>query len=131
MVAVSPTGQYPYVSAQVPFEILAAGQTSATVPVVITVNGVPSPAVQASIVASQPGIFTIPATGLGNAILVFTNPVTSQPAIAAPASAGISYASAPVPRGTNGFSMLAACAMTRFRTAGNVPGRERTATPTR
>jgi trimeric autotransporter adhesin len=103
IVAVSPTGQYPYVSAQVPFEILAAGQTSATVPVVITVNGVPSPAVQESIVPSQPGIFTIPATGLGNAILVFTDPATNQPAIAAPASAGLSYASAPIPRGANGF----------------------------
>jgi uncharacterized protein (TIGR03437 family) len=103
IVAVSPTGQYPYVSAQVPFEILAAGQTSATVPVVITVNGVPSPAVQESIIPSQPGIFTIPATGLGNAILVFTNPATKQPAIAAPASAGLSYASEPIPRGAAGF----------------------------
>jgi len=103
MVAVSPAGQYPYVSAQVPFEVLPPGQASANVPVVITVNGVPSPAVQASIVASQPGIFTIPATGQGNAILTFLNPATNQPAIAAPASAGISYPTAPIPRGTGGF----------------------------
>jgi hypothetical protein len=41
---------------------------------VITVNNVPSAAVQACIVASQPGIFTIPATGQGKAILTFLNP---------------------------------------------------------
>jgi uncharacterized protein (TIGR03437 family) len=97
MVAVSPTGQYPYVSAQVPFEV------SGTVPVVITVNGTPSPAVQESIVPSQPGIFTIPATGQGNAILTFLNPATNQPAIAAPASSGITYPTAAIPRGTGGF----------------------------
>jgi len=103
MVAVSPVGQYPYVSAQVPFEVLAAGKTSGTVPVVITVNNTPSPAIQESIVASQPGIFTIPATGQGNAILTFLNPATNQPAIAAPPNSGISYATAPIPRGTGGF----------------------------
>ena len=37
---------YPFISAQVPFEALAAGQTSASVPVVITVNSVPSATVQ-------------------------------------------------------------------------------------
>jgi uncharacterized protein (TIGR03437 family) len=78
MVQVAPTGQYPYISAQVPFEI-----TPGTASVVITVNGTPSPPVQETIVASEPGIFTIPATGQGNAILVFTNPATNQPAIAA------------------------------------------------
>jgi len=103
MVAVSPTGQYPYVSAQVPFGVLAAGKTSGTVPVVITVNNTPSPAIQESIVASQPGIFTIPATGQGNAILTFVNPGTNQPAIAAPPNSGISYPTAPIPRGTGGF----------------------------
>jgi len=103
MVAVSPTGQYPYVSAQVPFEALGPGQSSATVPVVITVNNIPSPTVQASIVASQPGIFTIPATGQGNAILTFLNPQTNAPAIAAPPGSGITYPTAPIPRGTGGF----------------------------
>jgi uncharacterized protein (TIGR03437 family) len=97
MVAVSPTGQYPYISAQVPFEV------SGTVPVVITVNGTPSPAVQESIIPSQPGIFTIPATGEGNGILVFVNPATNQPAIAAPPSSGITYPIAPIPRGIGGF----------------------------
>jgi uncharacterized protein (TIGR03437 family) len=83
--------------------VLAPGQSTATVPVVITVNGTPSPAIQASIVASEPGIFTIPATGQGNGILVFLNPSTSQYTIAAPASAQLGYPTAPIPRGTNGF----------------------------
>jgi uncharacterized protein (TIGR03437 family) len=70
MVQVSPTGAYPFVSAQVPFEVLAAGQNSATVPAVITVNGVPSAAIQTQIVASQPGIFTLNSEGTGQAVLV-------------------------------------------------------------
>lgn len=98
MVQVAPAGQYPFISAQVPFEI-----TPGTASVVITVNGTPSPSVQESIVASQPGIFTIPATGQGNAILVFTNPATNQPAIAAPSNSGIDYPTAPIPCGTGGF----------------------------
>jgi len=98
MVQVVPSGQYPFVSAQVPFEI-----TPGTASVVINVNGTPSAAASESVVASQPGIFTIPATGQGNAILIFANPATSQPAIAAPSSSGITYPTAPIPRGTNGF----------------------------
>ncbi len=103
MVSVSPSGPYPYVSAQVPFEVLSGGQTSGTVPVVVSVNSIPSAAVQESIVASQPGIFTIPATGQGNAILIFQNPATNAPAIAAPPGSGITYPTAPIPRGTSGF----------------------------
>jgi uncharacterized protein (TIGR03437 family) len=103
MVQVVPTGANPYVSVQVPFEVLTAGQTSSSVPAVITVNGAASAAVQASIVPSAPGIFTIPPTGQGNAILVFTNPATNGPAIAAPTNASIGYPTAPIPRGTSGF----------------------------
>ena len=102
MVTVSPTGQFPFVSAQVPFGVLGT-QPSGTVAVVITVNGTPSKPVQESIIPSQPGIFTIPATGQGNAIMVFTNPATHQPAIAAPAGSGITYPIAPIPRGTPAF----------------------------
>jgi len=103
IVTVSPTGANPYVSAQVPFEVLGSGQTSGSVPAVINVNGSLSPAAQASIVPSAPGIFTIPATGQGNEILVYTNPATNAPAIAAPSSTSLGYATAPIPRGTNGF----------------------------
>jgi len=103
IVAVSPTGAFPYVSAQVPFEVLPPGQTSAAVPAVVTVNNAPSAAVQVSIVASAPGIFTIPANGQGNAILVFVNPATNAPAIAGPTTASLGYPSAPIPRGTGTF----------------------------
>ena len=66
-------------------------------------NNVPSNAIQTSIVPSAPGIFTIPPTGEGNAILVFVNPATQTAAIAAPANASIGYPTAPIPRGTPGF----------------------------
>jgi uncharacterized protein (TIGR03437 family) len=97
MVQVVPTGAYPFVSAQVPFEALAAGQTSATVPVVITVNNVPSAPVQTQIVASSPGIFTIPPTGQGNAVLVNLADYT----IAAPS--GSVPGAHPIPRGQAAF----------------------------
>lgn len=103
IVSVSPTGPFPFVSAQVPFEALGAGQTSATIPAVLTVNGLSSAPVQTSIVASAPGIFTIPATGLGNAILVYTNPATNAATIAAPSSASFGYPTSPIPRGTGAF----------------------------
>jgi len=103
IVSVSPTGMSPYVSAQVPFEVLSTGQTSASVLTVLTVYGAASTASQTSIVPSAPGIFTIPPTGQGNAILVFTNPATKAPAIAAPATASIGYPAAPIPRGTSAF----------------------------
>lgn len=103
IVQVAPTFAYPYVSAQVPFEVLGSGQTTGTVPAVITVNNIPSTAVQTSIVSSAPGIFTIPPTGQGNAILVFINSATNAATIAAPASASLGYPAAPIPRGTLGF----------------------------
>jgi trimeric autotransporter adhesin len=103
MVQVVPTGAYPFVSAQVPFEVLSSGQTSASASLVVMVNGVSSTPVQTPIVASAPGIFTIPATGLGNGILVYLNPATNAAAIAAPANSGLGLPSAPIPRGTNGF----------------------------
>ena len=106
MVSVSPGGANPFVSAQVPFEALAAGQTSATVPVVLSVNTTPSAPMQASIVPSAPGIFTIPPTGQGNAILVYINPTTNVPTIAAPSTTVIGYTVAPIPRGTQGFFYL-------------------------
>jgi uncharacterized protein (TIGR03437 family) len=103
MVSVTPGGQYPYITAQVPFEVLQSGQTSAAVPVVLTVNGIASPPMQAQIVSSAPGIFTIPPTGLGNAILVYLNPAANAAALAGPATASLGYPTAPIPRGTNGF----------------------------
>ena len=99
MVGVSPSGAYPFISAQVPFEVLAAGQTSTTVPVVVTVNGVPSAAVQTPIVASSPGIFTIPPTGQGNAVLVNL----SDYSIAAPTGSIPGLTAHPIARGQTAF----------------------------
>jgi virginiamycin B lyase len=99
MVQVVPTGAYPFVSAQVPFEVLPAGQASATVPVVITVNNVPSAPIQTPIVASSPGIFTIPATGQGNAVLVNL----SDYSIAAPTGSISGLNAHPIPRGQSAF----------------------------
>ena len=97
IVQVVPGGANPFVSVQVPFEVLSAGQTSATVPVVITVNNVPSAPVMTPIVASQPGIFTLTANGLGNAVLVNL----ADGSIAAPS--GTRPGSHPIPRGQTGF----------------------------
>ena len=99
MVQVVPTGAYPFVSAQVPFEVLAAGQNSATVPVVINVNGVPSAVAQTPIVASSPGIFTIPPTGQGNAVLVNL----ADYSIAAPSGSIPGLTAHPIPRGQSAF----------------------------
>lgn len=103
MVSVSPAGPNPYVSVQVPFEALPTGQTSGTSPAVIYVNGAASVPVVTSIVPSAPGIFTIPPTGQGNAILAFIDPNTNQVSIAAPRNAAIGYPAVPIPRGTAGF----------------------------
>jgi uncharacterized protein (TIGR03437 family) len=99
MVSVTPGGPYPYVSAQVPFGVLPSGQASASVPIVVTVNGVPSVLVQTPIVASAPGIFTIPATGQGNAILVNL----SDYSVAAPPGSIPGFTTHPIPRGQTAF----------------------------
>jgi uncharacterized protein (TIGR03437 family) len=100
MVNVSPTGPYPFVSVQVPFEVLAEGQTSTTASVVITVNTVPSAPVQAQIVASQPGIFTLNSEGTGQAVLVNLADYT----IAAPS--GSTPGGHPIPRGQSAYFYL-------------------------
>lgn len=95
MVAVSPAGANPSVTVQVPFEALPAGQAAATVPVVITLNGVPSVAAPTQIVASAPAIFTIPPTGLGSAVLVNL----ADYSIAAPSGSIPGLSAHPIPRG--------------------------------
>jgi uncharacterized protein (TIGR03437 family) len=102
---VSPAGAFPFVTAEVPFEALPAGQTTATVNVVVSVNNVPSAPEQTTIVAAAPGVFTIPPDGQSNGIFVFVDPTDNIAKIAAPASASatIGYPTAPVPRGTTGF----------------------------
>lgn len=90
--AVLPNGPYPTVNAQVPFEV------SGTVPVVVTVNGVPSPSESTQIVAEAPGIFTIP-SGVGNAVAINL----SDYSLAAPAGAVSGLNCHPIARGQTAF----------------------------
>ncbi len=103
--SVAPTGAFPFINAQVPFEALTAGQASLTTNLVVTVNGVASAPLTVAIVPAAPGIFTVPSTGQGNAVLVYIDPVDGQAKIAAHASqsAFFSIPVAPIPRGTSGF----------------------------
>jgi uncharacterized protein (TIGR03437 family) len=100
--ASTPTGAFPFVTAQVPFEILGSSQSAATAQVIVTVNGQASPPQAVPVVPSAPGIFTIPATGLGNAVLVYID-TDGTAKIAGPSSANIGYPTAPMARGTSGF----------------------------
>jgi uncharacterized protein (TIGR03437 family) len=95
---VFPAGAYPFVNAQVPFEALSSGQTSATVPVILTVNGVQSAPRQVKIVTQAPAIFTIP-SGSGNAVLVNLTDYS----IAAPAGSIQGLTTHPISRGGKAF----------------------------
>jgi minor extracellular serine protease Vpr len=57
------------VNAQIPFEVLAAGQTTGTVNMVVTVGTVQTAPQAVSIVPQAPGLFTIP-PGVGNVVMV-------------------------------------------------------------
>lgn len=100
---VFPTGASPFITAQVPFEALPAGQTSAVVNVVVTVNGVASAPEQTNLIPQAPGVYTIPPTGQANAILVYTDPTDNVIKIAAPTTTTLGYPTAPIPRGTVAF----------------------------
>jgi uncharacterized protein (TIGR03437 family) len=95
---VFPAGAFPFINAQVPFEVLSSGQTSATVPVTITVNGVQSDPQQVKIVTQAPAIFTIP-SGAGNAVLVNLTDFS----IAAPAGSIPGLTTHPIARGANAY----------------------------
>ncbi len=99
IVTVAPAGPYPYITAQVPFEILAAGQNSAAATAVVTVNQVASDPATVSIVPAAPGIFTLPPTGQGNAALVNL----ADSSIAAPAGSIPGFATHPIPRGQTAY----------------------------
>ena len=89
---VNPTGPYPSINAQVPFGV------SGAVPVIVTVNNVPSAPETTQIVAQAPGIFTIP-SGIGNAVLVNL----SDYSLAAPANYVSGLTCHPIPRGQSAF----------------------------
>jgi uncharacterized protein (TIGR03437 family) len=98
---VVPGGPFPFVNAQVPFEV-APG----TLEVNANVNGVDSPAEQTTIIPSSPGVFTIPPNGQGYGILVFSDASSPNPCkcrLAAPSSVDLGYPTAPIARGTGAF----------------------------
>ena len=98
--AVVPTGAYPFINAQLPFEI-----TNSSSSMVVTVNGVSSAPFAVPVTPQAPGIFTSPANGQSNAIFVYLNPATNAATVAAPSSESSYFTIpvAPIPRGTSGF----------------------------
>jgi uncharacterized protein (TIGR03437 family) len=90
------------VNAQIPFEVLAAGLTSGTVNVVVTVGTVKTAPQAVSIVPQAPGLFTIP-PGVGNAILVNLSAGPGQGTVAGPANANLGLPTSPIPRGSFAF----------------------------
>src|ERR1035438_3955020 len=56
------------INAQLPFNVLPQGQTSATVPIVVTRSNGASAPQSVTVAQAAPGIFTANATGLGQAI---------------------------------------------------------------
>jgi uncharacterized protein (TIGR03437 family) len=92
------------INAQMPFGVQGTGSAN-TVNVVVTIGGLSSVPVAIPIVPAAPGIFTIPPTGLGNAVVIFVDPADNVGKIAAPvsASATLGLPAAPVPRGTSAY----------------------------
>lgn len=93
------------VNVQMPSGVLAPGQPSATVNVVVKVNGVSSDPRAVPIVPIAPGVFSIP-PGVGNGVLVFVDAEDNNKVkIAAPAAASgtIGYPTGPIRRGATAF----------------------------
>ncbi|MEO8657521.1 MAG: hypothetical protein ABI693_03585 [Bryobacteraceae bacterium] len=80
------------INAQIPWDVLQ-GQLAASVPVIVTTNGVASAPQQVQVAQVAPGIFTIP-PGVGNAIAI--NPDGS---IAAPVGSIVGFPCHPAQRG--------------------------------
>ncbi len=86
------------VNAQLPFEVLSSGQTSATVNVVVTVGTTQTTPQPVPIVPQAPGVFSIP-PGVGIAVLVNL----ADGSVAGPTNANIGLTTHPIPRGTFAF----------------------------
>jgi uncharacterized protein (TIGR03437 family) len=96
------TGAFPFITAQVPFGVLG-NQLSGNMNVVVTVNQTPSDPKTMPFATFAPGIFTIPANGQGNAVMVMTDG-NNVGKIAAPnAAAVLNYPAAPIQVGGRAF----------------------------
>lgn len=103
------------VNAQIPFEVLPAGQTSGTVNVVVTVGTVQTAPQTVSIVPQAPGLFTIP-PGVGNVIMADI----SKGFIVGPTGVNIGLGPMqPIPRGD--FAYFYATGLGQFMPSGNNP----------
>ena len=105
LTAVVAEGAFPLINAQAPFGIAPPAGGTGTADVVVTVNGASSAPHAIPTVSASAGVFTIPPTGQGNAILIFVDPADNAVKIAAPTSAvaSIGYPTAPIPIGGAGF----------------------------
>jgi len=93
------------VNAQLPFNVLAAGQDSGMVNIVVTRAGGTSAAQAVPVVQASPGIFTTSANGIGQAF-AYDN---STGALASPAGAPVgSFAVAPISI-SSGHALIIAC----------------------
>ena len=118
-----------FISAQMPFGIPSSG----TVNVAVTIGGLTSAPVAIPVVPAAPGIFTYPADGQSNAILVFID-TDGKVKIAAPPSAAVSqvYPNAPIPlrvRQPERRRCISLCHRARCDDAGSRGWRWRPGTP--
>jgi len=96
------TGPFPFITAQVPFEVLG-GQTSGNMNVVVTVNGTDSDPKPMPFTAVAPGLFTIPPDGASYAVLVMTDGDNVGKIAAPDPSAVLNYPAAPIKAGGRAF----------------------------
>ena len=92
------------INAQLPFNVLPAGQTSGTVPIVVTRNSGASAPQSVTVAQAAPGIFTANATGLGQAIATDND----DNAIAAPAGSISGLTTHPISIGS-GHALIVWC----------------------
>jgi len=112
---VLPSGQFPQLNVQIPFEVLAAGQTTGTVNVVVTVGTTQTAPQPVLIVPQAPGIFTVPA-GAGNVIMADI----SKGFIVGPTGVNLGLGPMqPIPRGD--FAYFYATGLGAFMPSGNNP----------
>ncbi len=95
------SGGFPFITAQVPFDAISA--PSANADVVVTVNGVNSDPKPMPFRSFAPGIFTIPANGQGNAVMVMTDGDNVGKIAAVNPQAVLNFPAAPIKIGQRAF----------------------------
>src|SRR5262249_34240459 len=95
------SGGFPFITAQVPFD--AINGPSASADVVVTVNNVASDPKSMPFLSFAPGIFTIPANGQGNAVMVMTDGDNVGKIAAPNPQAVLNYPAAPIKIGQRAF----------------------------